>query len=239
MALPSRADPTAPTGIRPTHRHLLLVEENEPAQVTALGLLAALGFHVDLATDPDQAGEMRTTTRYDVVVRARAGAPDYEVEWEAHRDRASQQAALVRAIQRRLDDLRGPGPAGAILVERLMSSFLSRARGYLADLGEAVERGDAAAVGALAHSLNGMAGNLGATTLAALCGQLEILGRAGQVTTLADVVARLATEYARVRQAFDQIPAGAPPSHPIGTRSATPDRQNVDSDTTGRTEAAC
>jgi HPt (histidine-containing phosphotransfer) domain-containing protein len=84
--------------------------------------------------------------------------------------------ALARAVQQRLHDLRGPTPAGAALVARLVDSFLTRTPAYLVDLDDAIHRSDTDAVARLAHSLGGVAGNLGAAPLAELCERLETAG---------------------------------------------------------------
>jgi HPt (histidine-containing phosphotransfer) domain-containing protein len=118
--------------------------------------------------------------------------------------------ALARAVQQRLHDLRGPTPAGAALVTRLVDSFLTRAPAYLADLDEAVRRSDTDVVARLAHGLGGVAGNLGAAPLAELCERLETAGP----DELDEIMGSLRVVYAGVHRVFREITpfAGESPS---------------------------
>jgi len=50
-----------------------------------------------------------------------------------------------------------------------------------------------------AHALKGSSGNLGATRMQQLCGELQALGRANELTTAGDRLARLGAEFALVR----------------------------------------
>jgi HPt (histidine-containing phosphotransfer) domain-containing protein len=118
--------------------------------------------------------------------------------------------ALTRAVQQRLHDLRGPTPAGAVLVARLVESFLTRAPAYLADLDDAVQRSDTDAVVRLAHGLGGVAGNLGAGPLAELCERLETAGP----DEFDEIMGSLRLVYAGVHRVFRQMTpfAGESPS---------------------------
>ena len=60
------------------------------------------------------------------------------------------------------------------------------------------------AAGRWAHSLRGAAANLGAERLAALCGELELAGRAGDLLTASTLAARLDDEASRVRSALEE-----------------------------------
>jgi HPt (histidine-containing phosphotransfer) domain-containing protein len=62
-----------------------------------------------------------------------------------------------------------------------VEAFLGEAQATGRALKEAAETGDAARLGALAHTLKGAAGYLGAAALAAACVPLEKAGRAGSV----------------------------------------------------------
>jgi CheY-like chemotaxis protein len=81
----------------------------------------------------------------------------------------------LAGISRRLDDvLEGLDPDEAATMRRdLVASFVSRAPGLLHDLQDAAARDDRVALAAKAHALRGMAGNLGASSLAALATELE------------------------------------------------------------------
>jgi two-component system sensor histidine kinase/response regulator len=83
-------------------------------------------------------------------------------------------------IGRRLDELAGDHTAPERdLVQRLVTSFLTRAPRHAAALAAAVVSGDSGAVEDQAHSLKGAAGNIGATAVALICQGLEDEARKG------------------------------------------------------------
>ena len=120
--------------------------------------------------------------------------------------------APERAIHARLRALRGPTPAGAALVGRLVESFLARAPAYLADLDQAVRHGDARSVVRHAHALGGMAGNLGAAPLAEICERLEL----APAELFDDLMVELRAAFAGVRPVFREIIGFADDSYPDG-----------------------
>jgi PAS domain S-box-containing protein len=121
--------------------------------------------------------------------------------------RPDQEGELVQSsIERRLDQLRGPDPAeDEPFLSELIGSFLAEAPVYVGELAGAVARGDAAALGETAHTLKGAAGNLGATRLAALCEELEALGRGGRPRSAGPIIERLRAEFDLVRDAMDNV----------------------------------
>jgi CheY-like chemotaxis protein/HPt (histidine-containing phosphotransfer) domain-containing protein len=100
-----------------------------------------------------------------------------------------------------LDGLRALDDGDGLFLARLVESFLGSAEACLRGLGEAVESGDAAAVSRLAHRFKGEASTLGATDLAAVCGELESVGSPLDVGAARDLLVRVEreTERARVR----------------------------------------
>ena len=69
----------------------------------------------------------------------------------------------------------------------------------------AVDRDDAAAVQAEAHRFKGSAGNIGAVDLAALCGQLETLGRDRRLDAVGELLLWIRTEFEACRSALTQL----------------------------------
>jgi len=117
------------------------------------------------------------------------------------------EAQLVQtAIERRLDELRGPDPTeDGEFLSALIGSFLTEAPAFLAGLAAAVDGDDAAAVEGRAHSLKGAAANLGAARLAALCGELEAAGRSHHLDSAGPLIGRLQAELNQVRNALDAV----------------------------------
>jgi signal transduction histidine kinase/DNA-binding response OmpR family regulator len=122
---------------------------------------------------------------------------------------------LVRALDRFLPHENG-SPLDAAMVERLREvgpGFLREiARIYLDDaparltaLREAVAGSDAHAISTAAHAFKSGSGNIGAMIVHDLCAELEIMGRHGNLAGVADKLADLEREYARVEQALRDI----------------------------------
>lgn len=82
-------------------------------------------------------------------------------------------------------------------------------------LRSAVAEGDAGATEDTAHSLRGAAANIGAVRMAALCAELESLGRSGNLGGALDLLGRLDVEVERVQDALRaELEQGASPPHP-------------------------
>lgn len=68
------------------------------------------------------------------------------------------------------------------LFDELVQSLVERSRPMLADLYEALERGDANQVEVLSHSIKGAAATLEANAVAAVAHRLEMLARSGELS---------------------------------------------------------
>jgi two-component system, sensor histidine kinase and response regulator len=97
---------------------------------------------------------------------------------------------------------------GSRLLTRLAAAFLSGAPADLAGLRAAVERGDAAAVGDVAHHLKGAAATLGSGAVVGLCEDLELLAGADALGAAGDLLGRLEAELDRVRDALATLVPG-------------------------------
>jgi two-component system sensor histidine kinase/response regulator len=103
-----------------------------------------------------------------------------------------------------LMELDEDGP-GSRLLTRLAAAFLSGAPADLAGLRAAVERGDAAAVGDVAHHLKGAAATLGSGGVVDLCEDIELLAGADALASAGDLLGRLEEELDRVRDALAAV----------------------------------
>jgi CheY-like chemotaxis protein/HPt (histidine-containing phosphotransfer) domain-containing protein len=97
---------------------------------------------------------------------------------------------------------------GSRLLTRLAAAFLAGAPADLAGLRAAVERGDAAAVGHVAHHLKGAAATLGSGAVVDLCEDLELLAGADALGSAGELLGRLEVELDRVRDALAAIVPG-------------------------------
>jgi PAS domain S-box-containing protein len=276
-AVPTPA--TTPTPQAPTLGRLLLVEDNEINQMVAMGILAELGYAVDVAADGIEALDLAGRATYDAVLmdcqmpnldgyeatrelrRRERMAQGSEESRGSHAARRTPIIAMTAAAQEedrerclaagmddyltkpiRTDELAAalvhwttggvPEPSGSVqtqaaltessilnrldelrentadgLVVRLVASFLTRAPGYLSELVDTLDREDFDAFGRAAHSLNGAAGNVGASAMANLCQGLEALDRDEHAQSAPELLRHLQTEYEAVRRVLEDVAA--------------------------------
>ncbi|HOL64492.1 MAG TPA: response regulator, partial [Accumulibacter sp.] len=74
-----------------------------------------------------------------------------------------------------------PGANGASLVTRVIAAYVDDAPKRLTQIQSAVQEGDADGLRKAAHGMKSSSANVGAEALAALCKELELIGRAGTV----------------------------------------------------------
>ncbi len=122
-------------------------------------------------------------------------------------------AAVDQAV---LTDLWQLDDSGELL-RTLITLFLDETPQQLAVMQAAFSRADATALAEAAHRLKGSSGNLGAGEIQQLCGELQTLGRANDLTTAGDRLAQLDAEFALVRtvllQEQDRLFPVRPRSH--------------------------
>ena len=87
----------------------------------------------------------------------------------------------------------------------LIDTFLEDAPQLLADMGQAVEQGDAGGLRLAAHSFKSNSADFGAKALATLCKELEMMGKAGALDGAVERVTRAEGEYERVKTALQAI----------------------------------
>ncbi len=104
----------------------------------------------------------------------------------------------------RLADLRTlDRPEGPTALSILGDIFLRDAPGRLVTLRRAVLENDAETAQDVAHYLRGAAANLGATRVAAVCGELESAARSKSLTSSPKLLARLDAEFQEARKALE------------------------------------
>ena len=100
-------------------------------------------------------------------------------------------------VRARIADLIGDGdPAAALLVRRIVVSFLDRAPGLIDKLAAATDPADAAH---WAHKLTGAAGNLGVTEVARVAAEAEQHALAGALASVGSCREELDRALARAR----------------------------------------
>jgi HPt (histidine-containing phosphotransfer) domain-containing protein len=109
-----------------------------------------------------------------------------------------------------LASLRELQPAGEPdLVLELIGIFLHEVPRRLSGLQDAIAQRDCRRIKELAHSLKGSCGNLGAQTMAALCGSVEKEGEKGSLGETGQLLAQVQAEFARVRAVLEREAEGA------------------------------
>jgi two-component system, sensor histidine kinase and response regulator len=107
-------------------------------------------------------------------------------------DRAQRNTLVTPIDLRYLQHLRDlPGEDGDNTLQSLLRLFLSDAPPIVVELRGALNRADAAALTAAAHSLKGSSGFFGARRLQELCGQIEKAGKAGNLESAAGLLTSL------------------------------------------------
>ena len=90
------------------------------------------------------------------------------------------------------------------ILNELIELFLDEAPAQLSALREAIEGGgDAGPVERVAHALKGSSGNVGAMRVAAVCAELETVGRDRELTRAPELLDQLEVEFDRTRQALN------------------------------------
>jgi HPt (histidine-containing phosphotransfer) domain-containing protein len=103
-------------------------------------------------------------------------------------------------------------PGGPDIVGNVLRTYLAHTPQLLAAMQQAVSSADALALRQAAHSLKSSSANVGAQALAALCKELEAMGRANTLGRAASVLADVEAAYATVHSALtaecQRSPAG-------------------------------
>ena len=93
----------------------------------------------------------------------------------------------------------------------LIDSFLQETPPLLVVLRRSLEEGDAAGLHRAAHTLKSSSRDFGATRLSEWARELEAMGKAGALAGAAGLVARVETEYSRVKAELDAVRTGKYP----------------------------
>ena len=104
-----------------------------------------------------------------------------------------------------LRNLREAGGGDEEFIRELAALYLEDAPARLAHIREAVQEGDGAQLANAAHALKSSSGNIGASAVRDLCGELESLGRNGTMNHAAAKMQQLEREYARVEDELRRL----------------------------------
>ena len=154
------------------------------------------------ATDTRNASTTETTAAEVAAPDTTASTPAAAID-----DTEATEATAVRDEQREEDmldpkviaNVRELGKSsGTDLFAKLADLYMSTSPALLEELGAAVEAGDAERIRQRAHALKSSSANVGATALAALCHEIERMGREGNLDG-ADL------RYQRLRNSYEAV----------------------------------
>ncbi|MBQ5950326.1 response regulator, partial [Massilia sp. ST3] len=116
----------------------------------------------------------------------------------APRHDAVNLAALenIRALSR---------DGGDALVQKVVAAFVADTPRHFSSLRQSLAGSDAEGLRRVAHSLKSASANIGAARMAALCRDLEQLGRAGSVAGAAPLFADMESEFLSVRESLHAL----------------------------------
>jgi signal transduction histidine kinase/DNA-binding response OmpR family regulator/HPt (histidine-containing phosphotransfer) domain-containing protein len=115
---------------------------------------------------------------------------------------SSDEGVLQPLDPSQLDLLRSLDDGEGVVLAEIIQEYLVQTEEGRGELARIVEVGDSRALERAAHSLRGASANIGATSLAALCAEMELQGRLEQLDSTAQLVERFDTEWSRVRDAL-------------------------------------
>jgi HPt (histidine-containing phosphotransfer) domain-containing protein len=130
-------------------------------------------------------------------------------------DRACLDTGLLQSWRSLTDDGEDD------FLTEVIDIFLHDTPGILAELCNAIEKGDARLTQRYGHKLKGSSANLGAVLMAEVCAELEALGNSGDIAGAGALIQRLELEFQRARtQLLQDWHSGQSTSLPLHTRSA-------------------
>jgi two-component system, sensor histidine kinase and response regulator len=136
--------------------------------------------------------------------RSRRRATEHEVP-RRPRDETPEVASASPVDHTQIELLRSLDEgAGAVLGE-IIDQYLMQVADGRVELQRGLDQADAGAVHHAAHTLKGASANVGATTVAAVCADLENDGYDGRLDRMATLLYRFDTELAQVRDALDTL----------------------------------
>ncbi|MRX11793.1 response regulator, partial [Pseudoduganella sp. FT25W] len=192
----------------PRHAHLPVIAMTANAMVGDKEKCLAAGMNDFIAKPIDVAQLFATLTRW-VTPRPEATAQDAASGQLAPLPPSALPAAapgleLAAALQRL------GGNAG--LLQRLLTRFAETQGDAMARIAAAIDSNDLSAATREAHTLKGLASNIGAVTLANAAAALEQLLAAGNRGGCSDALADLSAELAELLAHLASAPGAAPPA---------------------------
>ncbi len=104
--------------------------------------------------------------------------------------------------RRSLDKIKSLGPNGPKMLSAVISIYLNDSQVLIERLSESLNAGDAIEMAQAVHALKSSSANLGATSLAEMCRQVENIARNNSVQGCDSLIARIRLEYDKAKEAL-------------------------------------
>ncbi|HET7272842.1 MAG TPA: response regulator, partial [Rubrobacter sp.] len=150
----------------------------------------------DYVAKPVTPEELHAVLARWITRKEKAGAATAESHGRA--DPPQTEDPLDSAVIEGLRELGDPE-----MLQELGEMFFDDANSALRALREALQGNDAHSVEAVAHTLKGSSGNMGAKRMSSLCAQLEDAGSSGDLSRVPQLLGDLEAEFGRVRPALE------------------------------------
>ena len=98
---------------------------------------------------------------------------------------------------------------GPEFIGELVDTYLEETPRLIEELGLHLDKQDAVAFGRTAHSIKSSSASLGALEFAALAKELELMGKAGNLTGAEAKVEQLKMDYGKVERALKELKDGS------------------------------
>ncbi len=94
---------------------------------------------------------------------------------------------------------------GADFVVELIDTYNNETKGLIEQLNQAFTSGEAATFGRYAHSIKSSSASLGALAFSQLARELEMMGKANDLSEAAPKLERLTSDFQLVRQCLEEL----------------------------------
>ena len=94
---------------------------------------------------------------------------------------------------------------GADFMNELIDTYRIETRGLIDQLGEAFKNRDAASFGHIAHSIKSSSASLGALAFSQQARELELMGKANELTDVEEKVTRFVAAFDKVQECLEGL----------------------------------
>jgi len=94
---------------------------------------------------------------------------------------------------------------GADFIVELIDTYNVETQGLIDQLGQALHAGEAASFGRCAHSIKSSSASFGALAFSQLARELELMGKANDLTGASQILERLSADFLLVKRSLEEL----------------------------------